>query len=211
MKINGFCIAPAGLLADRSLSDGDKVMFTIICGYVDFEQKVREDMDTLVAIKGVDERSVRRHLESLASRGWLHRRKIEDHFYLYPQFQVPVGEGDPVILTTKAILDRWNHFFGIQQVYTTPLERLVKRRLKSFTPEMLMRAVNGRIAFVIGNSWFDKEENKAVKYNLNHVFQSDEAVAKFINQPVGEDVLDVSLDRARLTSRDDQASPLLLE
>jgi DNA-binding transcriptional regulator PaaX len=188
MRAGMFGLLPFRILQDKTLSDGDKIMFAIITAHVDSDHKCIENEQYFAQLRGVDERTIRSQIARLVAHGHIYRKKIDDGMQLEVASEQYFTEGtaDIVTKTTKSILDYWNSVLQVDIPYTTVIERQIRRRLLKFSPEQLVRAVQGRIAFIRSNTWFNREENRSVKQKIELLLQSDDEIEKYLAHPIDD-------------------------
>jgi transcription initiation factor IIE alpha subunit len=109
MKIGMFGIIPTTILSDKTLSDGDKIMYAILSAHANLERKVMQDDEYFAKLRGVESRTIRSQLSTLVSAGFVYRRKVQGGTELELASETMFGEGkkDLVVRTTESILNYW--------------------------------------------------------------------------------------------------------
>jgi hypothetical protein len=196
MTAGMFGIIPTVLLQDKSLSDGDKVMYTILAAHVDTNRRCKHNEDYFAEFRGVDARTIRSQIKNLVNAGFVYQHKTTLGTELELATDTIFGEGkaDIVTRTTKGLISYWNSVMDTEIPYTTVIERFVRRRMRNFSPEQLLRALQGRVALIKSNPWYTRPENISLSKNLQYAIETDERV----QENLAQDIEDWTLVQAKV-------------
>ena len=196
MKAGMFGIIPTQILMDKSLSDGDKIMYAILAVHANLSRRCLQDEEYFAKFRGVEPRTIRSQITTLVNAGYVYRHKVESttELELAAETMFTEGSQDIVVKTTKSLLSYWNSVLEVEIPYTTNIERLVRRRLQKFSPEQILRALQGRISYMKNTPWWMRPENTGARSRIEPVLEADEAVEKFL----GEQIDDWTLVQAKV-------------
>lgn len=195
-KSNYLSVYPAPVRYDTNLSDGAFRLYGEITAAADTEGECDEDIDYFAELLDRSPRTMYRYVVELAEKGYIQREEREGKKYL----KLP---REMVVLQVEAIkeekqepvkqeffdrfMDTWNTTVGAKQKKIEQYKRMLNARLKNWSEEELLLAIEGRKRMMDGHDFF--KQNPHHRRRVELLIRDDKRVADaldFMEKQEGE-------------------------
>jgi hypothetical protein len=197
MKVNAYAVLPAEVRYDKTLRAESKLLYTEISACSNFDGICEEDLNYFAGFLNCDVRSIYRYLAELVDGGHIMRERMKG---IGRVIRIPVGFAKQSLsrvnevpdLTNEMHEEDLNFFDEFLNKYETTIDvkldkkklyyPTLKDRLKTFSRNELMEALENRANFINGSDWH--QQNKHIAGDLSLLIKDDDAVHKALNMKV---------------------------
>lgn len=189
-----FSVIPAEVRYDRHISDKAKLLYAEIAAATNTFGISEEDNKYFAQMMGVEPRTITRVLDDLIESGHVirlfehGRRKLRIVFKGLPMpespdLEVVVREEDTQALTfLRHILTTWEHERNCTVADKESYLPLFKEKLKIYSEQEILSAVQGRLAFLHESAWHNNPVNHAIANDFNQWFSQEDAITRWTKQ-----------------------------
>jgi DNA-binding transcriptional ArsR family regulator len=187
---------PASVRYDENLSAQEKLLYSEITCLTSATGICVAGNTYFARLYKVDPRTVSRWVEALEKGGYI-RREIEGrskrhirlvgHEKLPPMETITAAEKVAPAAPERApaglyeeVMQLWNKTFGCNQVLTDKKRAMLAARLRTFSPQQLLEAVEKRY-LVTRDAWYQQAEQQKYIDRFELVFRDDEQLDKTLS------------------------------
>jgi hypothetical protein len=219
INLGFYGILPANVRYDKNLTDKAKLLYAEITAALDYTGECEEDIAYFSRLLDLTGASVRGHMRSLISGGYVCRETANKiNMLSLPQKVVKVEEKKKEIAESShdvvvEAIRLWNKLFkkelkvGLRK--TDELSQTVTDRLVSFSKDDIMAALQNRHDFVRNSEWHNKPENMHHMPNISKVLGSDTVLLQNLNMTVQQRPPDWKTTTKKFNANED--NELILE